>query len=45
MTFGHGYQCAKVGAYPPVSLPSKNLMEHAKRTREDELHLPALRFG
>jgi 3-polyprenyl-4-hydroxybenzoate decarboxylase len=30
-------------AYPPVSLPSKDLMEHAKDIWEDELHLPALR--
>lgn len=30
-------------AYPPVSLPSKDLMEHAKKIWEDELHLPALK--
>ena len=29
-------------AYPPVSLPSKDLMEHAKQVWEDELKLPAL---
>jgi UbiD family decarboxylase len=29
-------------AYPPVSLPSKDLMEHAKHIWEDELHLPTL---
>jgi UbiD family decarboxylase len=29
-------------AYPPVSLPSQDLMEHAKKIWEDELHLPAL---
>jgi len=29
-------------AYPPVSLPSKDLMEHAKKIWEDELQLPAL---
>jgi 3-polyprenyl-4-hydroxybenzoate decarboxylase len=30
-------------AYPPVALPSKELMKHAKQIWEDELHLPALR--
>ena len=29
-------------AYPPVSLPSQDLMEHAKHVWEDELHLPEL---
>ena len=29
-------------AYPPVSLPSQELMEHAKHVWEDELHLPEL---
>jgi UbiD family decarboxylase len=29
-------------AYPPVSLPAKQLMEHAKQIWEDELKLPAL---
>jgi len=29
-------------AYPPVSLPSHDLMAHAKHVWEDELHLPEL---
>jgi 4-hydroxy-3-polyprenylbenzoate decarboxylase len=29
-------------AYPPVSLPSKDLMEHAREVWENELHLPTL---